>query len=307
MIKSEKFGIEIVYSIETEISIGYLDNIISFMVPKNQIKSLSAEEHDEIDNYGIYFLVDIKSQNLYIGKTDNLLKRIREHSRSSEKTFDYVYAFTTKGNSMSQTYIDYLEHYFIKKLNDSEYWNLYNKDLRVKIPNLKPIEKVNLTKLIKNIDCLLSFLRITLKDKTRKIEKSNKIIEMEKPIEIQNELSGEVFTFKGAYFVYSSKGSFLLKNSVIKGSSKMEKTKVAEKYKQNLSNEIIKRKNLIESWILNNSIKKINSISDEYILINDIKLNSPSQAAQIVSGLYSADGWTAFKNREGKTLKEVYR
>ncbi|MGL5640595.1 MAG: DUF4357 domain-containing protein [Mycoplasmoidaceae bacterium] len=306
MSSNEKFGIEVVYSIETEISISYLDNIISFTIPRNQIRLLSTEEHDEIDNYGVYFLVDIKSQNLYIGKTDNLLKRIREHSRGSEKTFDYVYAFTTKGNSMSQTYIDYLEHYFIKKLNESEYWNLYNKDLRVKIPNLKPIEKVNLTKLIKNIDCLLSFLRITLKDKTRKIEKSKKIIEMEKPIEIQKEVSDEVFTFKGAHFVYSSEGSFLLKNSVIKGSSKMEKSKVEEKYRERLSDSVIQRKNLIENWILNNWIKKTNN-NDEYILLKDIKLNSPSQAAKIVSGLYTADGWTTFKNKNGKTLKEVYR
>ncbi|MGL5591208.1 MAG: DUF4357 domain-containing protein [Mycoplasmoidaceae bacterium] len=285
---NEEFAIEVIYNTKTDISISYLDNIISFTIPRNQIKLLSVDSYEDIDNYGIYFLVDRKSQNLYIGKTDNLLKRIIEHSKSFEKDFDYIYTFTTKSNLISQTYIDYLEHHFINKLSKSNYWSLYNKDLRIKTPNLKPIERVNLNKLISNIDCLLSFLRINLKEK-----------------EITT--SDDVFKYKGVKIIYSSQGLFMLKDSIILGYSKVEKIKVEQKHQRWLDSVIKRRKFLIENWLENNWIKKIENNNDEYILLKDIEVNSPSEAAKFVSGGTSASGWSSFKNKNGKTLEEVFR
>ena len=49
---------------------------------------------------GIYLVHEISGN----GIADNLLKRIGEHSKDLEKNFDYVYAFTTKSNLISQTF-----------------------------------------------------------------------------------------------------------------------------------------------------------------------------------------------------------
>ncbi|MGL5246440.1 MAG: DUF4357 domain-containing protein [Mycoplasmoidaceae bacterium] len=282
---NEEFAIEVIYNTKTDISISYLDNIISFTIPRNQIRSLSVEMYEDIDNYGIYFLVDRKTQNLYIGKTDNLLKRIVEHSRTFEEDFYHVYTFTIKGNLISQTYIDYLEHHFIGKLKQSNYWSLYNKDLRIKTPNLKPVERVNLNKLIENIDCLLSFSRINLKEKEIKI-------------------SDDIFQYKGVKLIYSSQGLFMLKDSIILGYSKVEKIKVDQNNR--LDNVVKRRKFLLENWLENNWIKKIKN-NDEYVLLKDIEVNSPSEAGVLANGRLSTNGWSVFKNKKGKTLSEEFR
>ena len=52
--------------------------------------------------------------------------------------------------------------------------------------------------------------------------------------------------------------------------------------------------------------KKINS-NGEYILLKDMELNSPSQAAISANGSSSSDGWSNFENKKGKTLGDVYR
>ena len=284
---NNNFGIEVIYNTKTDISTNYLDNIISFTIPRHQLRSISSEEYQHSSNYGIYFLGNTKLQNLYIGKTDNLLKRIGEHSKDLEKNFDYVYAFTTKSNLISQTYIDYLEHFYINKLGESNYWKLDNKDLRIKVPNLKPIEKVNLDKLITNIDCLLSFLRINLKEK-----------------EIKE--ADDIFYYKNTKCVFSSQGLFMLKDSIIFGYSMVEKVE-SPNHPKWIDSVVKKRKFLIESWLEDKWIeKKINS-NDEYILLKDIELNSPSQAAILANGSSSSDGWSNFKNKKGKTLGDVYR
>lgn len=285
---NDNFGIEVIYNTKTNISISYLDNVISFNIPRNQIRLLSVDEYEEINNYGIYFLVESKSQKLYVGKTDNILKRINEHSRNFEKNFEYVYVITTKSNSFSQTYIDYLEHYFINKLSQSNYWNLLNKDLRVRTPNLKHIEKINLNKLIVNIECLLSFAKINLREK--EIKESN-----------------EIFKHKGVNFIFSSQGLFMLKDSIIYGNLKNEKTIVNENQKQRLDNTIKKRNFLIENWMENGWIKKIENNDNRYILLKDIEVNSPSEAAIFANGRISSNGWIDFKNGNNQSLADTYR
>ena len=85
---NNNFEIEEIYNTETDICTNYIENIISFIIPRNQIKSISSEEYQDISKYGIYFLVKTKLQNLFIGITDNLLKIIGEHSKDLGENFD---------------------------------------------------------------------------------------------------------------------------------------------------------------------------------------------------------------------------
>jgi hypothetical protein len=46
---------------------------------------------------------------------------------------------------------------------------------------------------------------------------------------------------------------------------------------------------------------------DDYKVLIDIKLWSPSKASNYARGFYATNGWTEWKNDEGKTLDDVYR
>ncbi len=43
-----------------------------------------------------------------------------------------------------------------------------------------------------------------------------------------------------------------------------------------------------------------------YLLIRDIKINSPSMAGKIAKGTNAENGWDIFKNKKGETLDQVY-
>lgn len=61
----------------------------------------------------------------------------------------------------------------------------------------------------------------------------------------------------------------------------------------------------MKDWLEN---KKIEIFDDEiYLLIRDIKINSPSMAGKIAKGTNAENGWDIFKNKKGETLDQVYR
>jgi hypothetical protein len=61
----------------------------------------------------------------------------------------------------------------------------------------------------------------------------------------------------------------------------------------------LKRESLI------NSVKN-NSTGSGYVILENIEFASPSGAAHFVDG-GSPNGWVVWKNKDGKTLDEVYR
>jgi hypothetical protein len=80
-------------------------NLKCFEIPRNLIKF--TKDINNIENSGIYFLINEDDNGLYVGQTDNIYNRINEHNRNKE--FNKVLALVTDNNNLSRTFIDYLE------------------------------------------------------------------------------------------------------------------------------------------------------------------------------------------------------
>lgn len=70
------------------------NNIRCIEIPRNLLKQIS--DIDLINNSGIYFLHDLDSRSLYVGQTDDLLKRFLDHNK--KKDFEKIIAFTVETN-----------------------------------------------------------------------------------------------------------------------------------------------------------------------------------------------------------------
>ena len=106
----------------------------------------------------------------------------------------------------------------------------------------------------------------------------------------------------------SSNGEFiLLKGSIIPNQQYsslevLDKNNKYYKYQRKLFLKILSEQ---DERIRLNKFKKINK--EELELLVDIKLNSPSEAKQLSCGSFTRDGWADWKNKDNKTLDDIYR
>ncbi|MGL5640040.1 MAG: GIY-YIG nuclease family protein, partial [Mycoplasmoidaceae bacterium] len=112
---------------------------------------------NDINNYGIYFLVNRREKIVYIGQSDNIYSRLLQHNRK-KITFAEAYAITYENNKLSKTFIDYLEYYYINKFNDGDAWKIENIQERLKTPNLVDSEQKKINRMIDDINFLLAFV-----------------------------------------------------------------------------------------------------------------------------------------------------
>ena len=243
---------------------------IVFQVPLTEV----SNNIDKLDFNGIYILVDSITTNkpqLYIGK-GKVKHRIQQHIK--KKSFwNTVFAVNLDSiNGFSDTDISYLEYYFIKKAKGlTNIITEENKQIP-QIPKLQDEKLDELTCYIETIEFILSTLGLKC---------------------FQNEDENNTFTCQDKYGSFgqgkynSDSGLLLLKGS---------KCKMAlHKGTKNLP----KRTDLIKKGILKEK-------DGFYILTEDTTFSSVSSAAQIVLAR-RANGWTEWKNKEGKTLDELYR
>ena len=259
------------------------ENLKCFTIPRNLIKHLSDIE--DCSNSGIYFLVNSTEHSLYVGQTDNLASRLADHNRT--KDFDMAIALTTETNSFSKTHIDYLEYWYISEIKKQNYWNLVNLDERNRKPNINEYDEIELNDIIKNIDILLSFLDISFDD-----------------IKLTTETE---FYFKQAKAIYSNGEFIILKGSILHNFSDSLLENLDKDHKSHEFQKI----SIMRSLIVEEELKKQNKlkiINDNQLeALADIKVNSPSEGAKLVYGSHSRNGWTDWKNKDRKTLDDVYR
>lgn len=127
------------------------NNIRCVEIPRNLLKQIS--DINLINNSGIYFLHNLNSQSLYVGQTEDLLRRFLDHNKT--KDFDKIIAFSVENNDWSRTYIDYLEWHYINQIKKQDFWILNNDQHCEKKPNISQFEEPMLWDLIDNIDILL--------------------------------------------------------------------------------------------------------------------------------------------------------
>ncbi len=246
-----------------------------YVIPRSDLSEILKRE--ELLTPSIYFLVGENEQGeqmVYVGESNNFIQRIQYHNRDANKDFwNTAICFVSKDETLNKAYIGYLESILLGDIKKAG---------RVKVEagkdslpdSLSESDRAEANEFAENIRTLLPIMGFNF---------------LKKPTEDTQE---EVWYCKGkdadAQGVQGTEGFVVLKGSTIQGS---EASSINEHIKR-LRREIL-------------SLETIESGAPQ-TLIEDTIFNSPSAAAAFVLGR-RANGWTEWKNEEGKTLDEVKR
>ncbi|MGL4647139.1 MAG: GIY-YIG nuclease family protein [Mycoplasmoidaceae bacterium] len=282
--------------------IDELDGLRSFYIPKDQLHKIGKNDFHKkygLSNAGIYFLIHKNEKKVYVGQTGDLYNRLQQHKRSNKfAKGGFAIAIATESNTLSKTFIDYLEYHYIQKYKNSEFWNLENEEKREKIPNIQIFETIKIEKLISKINIILRLNRVMF-DRKKPLTKEN-----ESNIIANN--SENIFYYKGAKVLFNEGYMILLEGSIISNLTtekiqKMHSSKYSWEELRSRMLTVLKYKN---QFLENKLIKVINE--DSCILLSNIRIKSPKLCSILISGVPEVD-LNDFRNKQGISLSEFYK
>jgi hypothetical protein len=263
----------------TSIKIAEITNrlIHATLIPRNKLSE--SEARKEIKKYGVYFLFGINEDRAkpiaYIGETDDCLKRLKEHNRQKD-FWNYAITITSKSEIFTKSHVKYLEYFCVKTAKEIGRYELENLTIPTK-EHISESMEADLEDNFETMKILLSTLGFPIFEEIRKSEISTREVLYckGKDANAQGELTDDGFVvFKGSI-------------------ANVGETKTAREWILSIRSKL-KENNIIQ---LKN---------DVYIFNEDFLFSSPSGAAGAVLGR-SANGWTEWKNKDKKTIDEIYR
>jgi len=248
----------------------------AIFIPRSKMNE--ASKRKEVSRPGIYFLFGKNGEDskplVYIGQSRNCLGRIKTHDQKKD-FWNYAVLIISKTESFTQTHVEYLEELAITKATEANRYTLENSVNRRKFKVPETME-ADLLDNFDTIKILLSTLGFPLFDSIVKEEKSKELLFCK----------GKEALAEGEY---KEDGFVVFKGSV----ANKDLAPACNNWIKNLRANLIERKVLLEK-------------NGVYIFQENEMFNSPSSAATQVLGR-SANGWTEWKDRKGKTLDELKR
>jgi len=250
--------------------------IQAIQVPRSKVAEAGSRE--ETKNVGVYFLFGESEKTgqamVYIGEAEDCLNRIYQHNRK-KGFWDTVVIITSKTNSFTKSHVKYLEWYCHQQADDSGRYLLENSTIPSK-PFISEMMEADLMDNYETIKVLLSTLGYPILEKVVKTKKPSDLLY----------ISGRGIKANGQYLedgfvVY--KDSQCSKNSV-----------------PSLQNYALNARRMV----IEEGVVKIEG--NTYIFTRDYIFSSPSMAGSVVLGR-STNGWTKWKDINGKTLDELKR
>lgn len=227
---------------------------------------------------GVYFLFgagdDGIKPKVYVGEGEDCFKRIQSHNRTKD-FWTHCVIITTKTNEYTKTDGKYLEYHCLHKAQDVGRYEIDNATGSIK-PSISESREYDLLDNFETAKILLATLGYPIFEEKRKAKSSKEVYYCKgKDAIAKGELTDDGFlVYKGG-------------RSTIKESNSIHSwiTRI--------------RKNLIEEGVL-----KVEG--EQYVFQEDQLFNSPSSAAATVLAR-AANGWTQWKDKDGKTLDELKR
>lgn len=251
------------------------DSIVKAVaVPRNLLES--ALKRKELQDPGVYFLFGQENElgkiAVYIGKAEVLATRLRQHNAGKDFWKDAV-CFISEKKNINKAHIKYLENYCCEQSKKIGKCSLEN--------GVTPTQ-ASLTE--QDTDFVLSFyddLKVLLGTLGYRF--------LEEDVKNTEDLF--ICKGKGAFAEgeYSSEGMVIFKGST----ANIEESKTIAQSSKKV------RKQLVQEGILVQQ-------GNYYQFTQNFTFSSPSLAADVVLGR-SANGWTEWKSKEGKTLSDRYR
>lgn len=247
------------------------------LIPRNKLDYIG--QRDEVKNVGLYFLFGESSEKakpvVYIGEAEECYTRIKQHNREKE-FWNYVVVIVSKINAFTKAHVKYLEHLSVKIAKETKRFETENANIPSKPYLTEPME-ADLLDSFETIKILLSTLGFPIFDSITKtmVDKSEILEISAKGIKAEGDLIDDGFVvFKGSH-------------------ARKDTTPSCHEYMVTLRNKLLKDEILVEQ-------------DDQLKFMEDYIFNSPSTAGGVVLGR-ATNGWTAWKNKEGKTLDELKR
>ena len=251
----------------------HLSTMTTYVIPRTLLSE--AKKLSGINRPGIYYLIsendDNKIAQIYVGQTRNGVSRLDDHNRS-KNFWNKAIMFLADNKTFSLDMISGLEAYAISKAHESNRYKVENA-----VNPKYEIDEYDLP-LIEEVYEEIQFIMATQGYK------------MENAKSTLNEANILHTTRNGitAYGVYDGECFDVLEGSEIY----LAKPVTIEKYN-------VQRKELLDNG-------NIILIDNKYILKTTLTFNSPSGASDFVIG-GSTNGWIEWKDKDGKTLDELYR
>ena len=242
----------------------------------------------EFDNPGIYCLKgdpsnEVFEERIYIGETENIRARLKQHLNDPKKDFKEFIFFISKDDFLTKTQIKYLESRLIQLAIEAKTAEIENGNS----PNLPTLHEADISDMEYFLDQMKLILPVM--GFNFLIASTIKNLANEEIDEKQNEKV--VFQIKSPSFqsqMYESDQGYI----IIKGSEakKVLAASITETFKNF-------RQKLIETGIL---IDK----GDKLEFTEDTIFSSPSAAANMVLGR-SSNGFIEWVNNKDQTFKKV--
>ena len=251
------------------------DGIVkAIFIPRNKLAD--AVKRQELQDPGIYFLIgepnEIGKPRIYIGEAEVLITRIKQHNTSKD-FWNSVICFVSEKKNINKAHIKYLENYSCsqaKKINKCELENSTNPTQS----SLTEQDQDFVMSFFDDLKLLIATLGFPIFEESKKDQ-------------------SKIYICKGkdAYATgeYTEDGFLVFKNS----KANLEESKTAGTWVTGM------RKNLIEKGIL----KQEGSV---LMFTEDYLFNSPSASAAVILAR-RANGWTEWKDKNGKTMDEKIR
>ncbi|WHP47218.1 GIY-YIG nuclease family protein [Mannheimia bovis] len=259
--------------------------IQALFVPRLQIKELAG--WDESKKPGVYFLFgeDVNSEKdaVYIGESENILKRLNEHLASKDFWNEAVF-FTNKDDNLTKSHIKYLEARLIEICKSANRHTLLNGN-NASLSALPKSDKDSMEELLNNIKTLLGVMRYKVlepttspKEQKNFLQQTENTQEIELTLNIKGISATAVYTDEGIVVKKGSEANILNQSSLAQGRRNLKQT-------------------LIDNGTLKPKNDKLYEFSEDHVF------NSSSQAAAVIVGYLLSGPQNWYHN--GKTLKEI--
>lgn len=250
-----------------------LSTVTTYVIPRPLLSE--AKNISGINRPGIYYLINEDDGNkiiqLYIGQTRNGIARLDDHNRSKD-FWNKAIMFLAESKTFTLDMISGLEKFAIIKAQESKRYRIENNV----VPKYE-IDEYDLAA-VEEIYDEIQFIMATQGYKMN----DAKIISSEADI-LHTTRNGIT-----AFGVYNGEKFDVLEGSQIN----VDKPSHLQRYNR-------QRKELL-------SQQSIVNFDGKYILKMTLDFKTPSGASDFVLG-GSTNGWVEWKNKDGKTLDELYR
>lgn len=246
-----------------------------FIIPRASLKEI--KDRTEINNPAVYFLFgkDESStfENVYIGESESFYSRLENHY-INKNLWNLAIVFT---GQLDRADVKYLENKSTILAREVNRYQVLNK-VQPQENKLSEFKKVSIDEFFEKIQFMMSVLGYPIFQLPRSSTDSN------------------IYSLKVGNLVAMGKlldnGNFM----VLKGSE----ARIRETDSFNGGYAYVARREFLNNGTL------VQSDDESYLFSKDVIFNSPSASAATIAGR-SVNGWTAWKDKVGKTLDENVR